>query len=625
MSQATESVDTYARDRQSPEDRNADTGRSTAAEKFLEDVRNTQTGTNGGAFVNEVTTELEHQGLLPMFALDWSRSADTADFDRDGNKDEDMFSVLDMDGSGDVTTDELDYWRNRTEPGTIENKLLTELRSDYDTYRYAHSTDSQNGITRNDVNAQTTLEEEAANTRNRVSDASARLLANPTMFDAIDVAAHGGDTDGKISKNDLGNFIEDWENGNRPAGVTESDVEAMRYLRDNWDSDAVKALRDDYISREKLRSNFGLAADGSGDQGFIQEVAQTNSQLAEDLGIEIQSTEAPQQLTAEQKQKVAEFLNSEVGQARLRGALGEDGKLSQQELTQLIQSFPTDDPDARVPEGLELLQQFFPQVAGEDSLVDQEELAALGVNTEAMNSDNQESLTDEERQQVVDFLNSEQGQDSLAAVIGDDGILSAEEAQRLLRGYQSQDPEGGPPPGAEILAEKFSQLAGEDGMLTPEEMEALGITAPGTETPEPSLIYADKYTVEPGQGFDVIARDAFTQLLGRRPTPAEEIALSEMIAAGNGNDRSYSNGYIHPGDQLVIPNLQELNRLAEAAGIPLVDFIRQQRDAFVAAVQQDTGSDPSTDTSTDSSTDTATDTSTDTATDDPLIPIHGRY
>ena len=105
-----------------------------------------------------------------------------------------------------------------------------------------------------------------------------------------------------------------------------------------------------------------------------------------------------------------------------------------------------------------------------------------------------------------------------------------------------------------------------------EQVPAATADAPPADSPPADTV--ETYTVQPGQGFDKIAREVYTQALGHAPTAAEERALSELIAAANNNDRSYSGGVLQPGDELVVPNLQDLSAQAEQQGVPLEQYIR---------------------------------------------------
>ncbi|MBS1952602.1 MAG: hypothetical protein JST89_00305 [Cyanobacteria bacterium SZAS-4] len=116
--------------------------------------------------------------------------------------------------------------------------------------------------------------------------------------------------------------------------------------------------------------------------------------------------------------------------------------------------------------------------------------------------------------------------------------------------------------------------------------------APATDAPTTDAPTADApadtvetYTVQSGQGFDKIARDVYTQALGHPPTAAEERALSELIAAANNNDRSYSGGVLHTGDELVVPNLKDLQAQADQQGVPLETYIRSASQQIVASLQ----------------------------------------
>lgn len=612
MPSATNAANTYAQDHLSPSDRQSD-GRSAAAEALFEEVREQQTAGNGsgtsGAYVNELTTQLQEQGLLPLVTLQWTQTADAGDLDRDGNTQENMFAVLDSDNSGDISDAEINDWRSHAEPGTLEFKLLEQLRSDYEQLRYAVSDDPQQGITMNDINTALQTENARVAEQAMLADASARLLANDDLFNALDIADDGGTPDGQISRNDIRAFLEAWDSGVRPSYVSEEDVAALRFLDQHWDGvvkdnpdteagdDGIRDTRDERdtqsgtgITRGSIRVNYGLPADANDqqEQEFFLQVAGTNPQFAEQYGVDVPETEEPPPttpevvpLTPQEQQTIVEFLNTPEGRAQYQAAAGEDGRLSATEAEQLIASYPS----GTAPAGATLLATHFAELAGEDLYIAADELTALGV-TPSTTPEEPDTLTPEERQRVVEFLNSESGQSILRYTAGEDGQLSWEELNELYGAYGMFGET--PPQELQLLVTHFDELAGEDNVLSPEEWTALGVMTPVVEEPEmpmPSLLYEQAWEVDPGEGFDLIARQAFIQLVGRPPTPAEEIALSEMIAAGNGNDRSYSGGYIHPGDRLVIPNITELVAQAEAQGIPLVDYIRQQTPAFTAEAQ----------------------------------------
>lgn len=536
MPLASDHATNYAEDRQLPNDRNATTGRSAAAEALFDEASTQQAQAGGGTYIAELTTSLQQQELLPVLTLEWTRSADQFDLDRDGNTNETIYAVLDSNQSGDVSLEEIEALRNQTAPGTLENVLLQVLGSSYEELRFALPGQPLNGITVEDIGVGIQQFEAIATIQADVANASARLLANDALFDAIDIANNGGTPDGHISRNDLEQFLESWDNGTHPVGVKQADVDAVRFLYDNWDEPYIKGddsgIRDtkndrdtfgdgDGITRNAIRVNFGLPTGDplnplGSDRPFLESVARTNSQFKEQYQI---VEETPPAVPSETAEETPPAMPPET---------------------------PEESPPAMPPE-----------------------LA---------------SLTTAERQQIiVDFLNSDAGQASLKAVIGEDGQLSAQEAERLWAGYASQDPEGGPPVGARLLRDYFAELAGEDGQLTQAELTALGVNV---DDMQPLVLSEQEYIVEPGQGFDVIARDIFTTLVGRPPTVAEEIAFSEMIAAGAGNDRQNSNGYIHPDQALAVPNIVELVAQAEAQGINVADYIRQQTAGFVDAVQQ---------------------------------------
>ncbi|MCA9803955.1 MAG: hypothetical protein KC777_18420 [Cyanobacteria bacterium HKST-UBA02] len=74
-----------------------------------------------------------------------------------------------------------------------------------------------------------------------------------------------------------------------------------------------------------------------------------------------------------------------------------------------------------------------------------------------------------------------------------------------------------------------------------------------------------KFEVRAGDGFDLIARQIYMDAFGERPSIRDEVDLSLMIAAMNGNDRLYANGIIHPGQILTVPDNNELEELFSRA------------------------------------------------------------
>ncbi len=66
----------------------------------------------------------------------------------------------------------------------------------------------------------------------------------------------------------------------------------------------------------------------------------------------------------------------------------------------------------------------------------------------------------------------------------------------------------------------------------------------------------ESYTVKKGQGFYSIAKDVLTQS-DADPSPKKVLEFAKKIAEANGLDRNKS--IIHPGQELLIPNLSEEN------------------------------------------------------------------
>ena len=146
--------------------------------------------------------------------------------------------------------------------------------------------------------------------------------------------------------------------------------------------------------------------------------------------------------------------------------------------------------------------------------------------------------------------------------------------------------DGQPAPFSDVTVDQTGNVTvtNTDGTTTTYDTKNEAQPAPTADAP-PAADTVETYTVQPGQGFDRIAREVYTQALGHPPTTAEEIALSELIAAANNNDRSYSGGGLQPGDELVVPNLQELAAQAEQQGIPLETYIRNASEQIVASLQ----------------------------------------
>lgn len=146
--------------------------------------------------------------------------------------------------------------------------------------------------------------------------------------------------------------------------------------------------------------------------------------------------------------------------------------------------------------------------------------------------------------------------------------------------------DGQPAPFSDVTVDQTGNVTvtNTDGTTITYDTQNEQVAAPTADTPPPADS-VETYTVQPGEGFDRIAREVYTQALGHPPTSAEERALSELIAAANNNDRSYSGGVLQPGDELVVPNLQELAAQAEQQGIPLETYIRNASEQIVASLQ----------------------------------------
>lgn len=531
----TESAQKYDVDRRKEGDRAAD-GRSAASERLFADSREANRGSSGGQFDNQLVAKLEEQGILPQLAIEFTKSADANDLDGDGDTTETAFSAIDTDGQDGITLDELQVARTSENASVLDSRLLQQLSNDYEDLRFTTIT-TEEGISQDDVNHFISAQDARLSNDTQVREASARLLLNPDLFNLADTAAHGGTGDGSIEKTDLENLINKFGRGELPSSVTQDDINSMQFLVDNFDEPFV------YGDDSGIRDTEGVRDTQSG---------------------------------------------TGITRASIQAGLG----------------LPTDGSGN---------QALFDQVGGVDSQFHEQYAAAYGA-TEGQDgssagataeTEDPVHTTDANGATVTTYMGE------VTAVEYPDGQARAfgyDESNSLIA-YRDVDgsvynfengawvsADGGQPaPFSDVSADQSGNVTvtNTDGSTTT--FDTLNVAQVPAASDAPAEDSVGTVTVQAGQGFDRIARDVYAQALGHAPTVAEEIALSELIAAANDNDRSYSNGGLTAGDELVIPNLQQLAQQAEQQGVALETYIRSTSEQIIASLQSPADSSASTD------------------------------
>lgn len=170
-------------------------------------------------------------------------------------------------------------------------------------------------------------------------------------------------------------------------------------------------------------------------------------------------------------------------------------------------------------------------------------------------------LTPEERAEVEDYL--AQHPEFRERITDDDGNITRDTLAAAGQEIFMAGEHGAPSPYTEeelailgTLNDSYNILASADGNIRP---AAINPEDGTEEFAMPAEVPAEMemmITVQAGDGFDRIAVRAYMEATGNANLgPQEIIALSQLIASLNGNDRSYSGGQIHPDQQLTIPDL----------------------------------------------------------------------
>jgi len=173
------------------------------------------------------------------------------------------------------------------------------------------------------------------------------------------------------------------------------------------------------------------------------------------------------------------------------------------------------------------------------------------------------TLTDQGALPLVSFeyLNSEnnKGQSNFEVISGySDGnsVINRDELNEEIDRLEANDATFSIPLINEIKEhyDEVSGLDGESGISESDYKKFIKQQQDGVEE-KPTLS-----TVQAGDGFDRIARRVYKEMFGENPSTANLLALSEHIAELNGNDRQYSKGQIHPGQELKLMSKSELEK-----------------------------------------------------------------
>lgn len=100
------------------------------------------------------------------------------------------------------------------------------------------------------------------------------LKNNGQLFDAIDTSAHGGRHEGKISQNDVYQFLIDPINAKH---FSREQMEAVKYIDANWDMDVLRPMQTDttlfmngYLTRDSMAKGLGFDSRESMTRAFDQ-------------------------------------------------------------------------------------------------------------------------------------------------------------------------------------------------------------------------------------------------------------------------------------------------------------------------------------------------------------------
>jgi len=198
-----------------------------------------------------VASRLEKNGTLPMLSLGYAKN---------------NFDHLDMDGSGEITRDELMLARDHAGSRT-EERMLSILSTNFHDVRSAHESNKyipwagdKKGITLDDLNAklkegEKRMDDSAANFEKiergfYVESIASDLIADRGAGFARLARAQKGGSDQEITKGDLDSLIEQ-DDRKREFGSRElplRDRKAAEYLSKNWDSPEVAKLRVDAVT-----------------------------------------------------------------------------------------------------------------------------------------------------------------------------------------------------------------------------------------------------------------------------------------------------------------------------------------------------------------------------------------
>lgn len=354
----------------------------------------------------QLNTELEQRGILPEMAVNWAKT---------------NLSKLDKDGNGGITFDEIAFATQFSQQGSAERAYLESLGNNYGTlvnqvkYENTGSRGGQtsvNGISGKDLDAFLSGKKDG---RTNLDLASMLTDNKDFLFNSLDVAKTGlDDKDGKVSRSDIetftkaldtnkdGKIADDELNNEQLLGGVDKDerrkvADTLMFLKDqkNWDSDAVKRLRDgDVITMDSMAKGLGFKSGDKADVNAMKEAVKglTGDDPNQDRVEAATSTtaaEAPgMQLTEWQKEAIEGYLTKYPETTAL---VSDNGKVTKEKLDAFLNGIKDNREEAHkyhpdVLVALGLLQQGWKSVSPDGAPIDVAKLSNMEFNANPNNT-----------------------------------------------------------------------------------------------------------------------------------------------------------------------------------------------------------------------------------------------